>query len=356
MLKYFMKCLRVVSEFVKWKIKNKIWHDKRSQKILRNKNKKRRHSSHKHGKKHNKVYICTAPKNFSIINNATECIGFFDDIIKKIDEHSFKAQFVIDTSNVETVTVDAIMYIIALLKDVRTKTSRALSYKFRGNYPKNPEARRVFVESGFTEYVNSNNKNIAPTTSRIHIMSGKTYNNAVAKEVCLFVQEHCNVTRKDTIPLYNTLIELMLNTHNHAYNDNHYDSSACEWYLYAEKIDNYVRFAFLDTGEGIPNTVYKKFVEKISLHKKDSDFIVSALNGDFRTQTRQNNRGKGLPQIKKCCTTGLLKDVCIFSGKGLCKINNETFDLTQNDYKTSFLGTLFSWNIAIKEENLNDLH
>lgn len=353
MLKYSINCLKLGLSFLKRKIKNKIWHDKRSQRILKNRSKKRKHP-HSQGNSIcvRKFYTCVAPKNFSIIDNAVECIDFFDDIIKKIDEHSFKAQFFIDTSNVEHVTVDAIMYLIALLNDVRTKISKALSYRFKGNYPKSLDARRIFIESGFTEYVNSNGSTILPTSSKIRILNGKTNDPTTVKEVCCFVQTHCNLNRIETMPLYNTLTELMLNTHHHAYNNDQYSKTACKWYLYAEKTDKYVRFSFLDTGEGIPNTVYKKFFEKLQFYKKDSDFIVSALNGDFRTQTRQNNRGKGLPQIKDCCSTGLLRDAYIFSGKGLCKINNESFEFTQTDYKNALLGTLFSWNIAIKEENI----
>lgn len=351
MLKYIIICLKLVLKFLKRKIKNKLWRDRRSRKILKKLSKKQKHTSNsKKGTHTHEIYICTAPKNFSIINNPTECIAFFNDIIKKIDEHSFKAQFIIDTSNVEVVTVDAIMYLIALLKDIRTKISKALKYKFKGNYPKTLAARRTFIESGFSEYVNSNSSSIVPTTSKIQILSGKSYSTIVAKEVCCFVQKQCNLTRSDTLPLYNVLIELMLNTQNHAYNSHLYNQSACEWYLYAERTDKYVQFSFLDTGEGIPNTVYKKFLEKLQFNKKDSDFIVSALNGEFRTQTRKPNHGKGLPQIKQCCSTGFLKDVYIFSGKGLCNINNETFEFAQKDYKDSLLGTLFSWNISIKEK------
>ena len=43
-------------------------------------------------------------------------------------------------------------------------------------------------------------------------------------------------------------------------------------------------FVFLDTGLGIPSTVYKKWKEKINFTIQDSFLIKSALEGEERTQ------------------------------------------------------------------------
>lgn len=159
------------------------------------------------------------------------------------------------------------------------------------------------------------------------------------------------MTKIDTIPLYNVLVELMGNTAHHAYKDvTNRDISSNSWFLYAEEADDFIEFVFLDTGVGIPNTVYKDFHEKLMLPilgKEDSKYIKSALLGDFRTETREKNRGTGLPEINRACKDGFLSNMIIYSGRGCCKIvNNEGENkYILSDMSKISIGTLFKWRI-----------
>ena len=140
----------------------------------------------------------------------------------------------------------------------------------------------------------------------------------------------------------------MTNTTQHAYNTRF--NSLNSWYLYAESLQDKVRFVFLDTGLGIPTTVKKNFFEKILPLSKDCELIKSALKGDYRTQTKQKNRGKGLPQISECFSLGILENVSIYSGCGCCKLTDKNGDYDLIEYKNKIFGTLFSWEISRKDE------
>lgn len=95
-------------------------------------------------------------------------------------------------------------------------------------------------------------------------------------------------------------------------------------------------------------TVSKKFKDLLYSFrgKKDSRIISSALNGDFRTETKKNYRGKGLPHILECYNNTLINRLCIISGKGSVLIEKKTYnERTLFDSKEKFYGTVFQISI-----------
>jgi hypothetical protein len=292
-------------------------------------------------------YTFSAPDIFSIDDNPELTIKFFNDIIKRKNSKKFGATFYIEVSKVTKIDIEALMYIIAILND--TKYNSKWNYKYSGNFPNDGNSKRIFIESGFLSYVKSDMKKIVPASNKIRIIDGKFNDNEVARKICIFVREICKLNSIETRPLYSFIIELMGNTKDHAYNDNKNNLSANSWYLYAEESEDYIHFVFLDTGVGIPQTVYKQWHEKFLKPKNDSELIYSALIGEFRTETKVKYRGRGLPQINDCCQIGLLKDVVIYSGTGCCKIEyNEKklgYEYVLNENKNRIFGTLFKWKI-----------
>jgi anti-sigma regulatory factor (Ser/Thr protein kinase) len=294
--------------------------------------------------KSNSVFV--APLSFSIKDNPQNTIEFFNKILEKRREHKFDARFTIDVSQVIELDESALLYLIAIVND--TKSNEKFRNRFRGNFPEDGLAKERFVSSGFLNFVSSvHNTEITPKSDKINIINGNTIDVDMARQYCELVQRCCILTRAETIPLYNILVELMSNTRNHAYAQFTYSKN---WYLFAEERDNYVNFVFLDTGLGIPRTVKRNFREKVvaffGTEPKDSKLIHSALKGEFRTQTKEHYHGKGLPQISDGFTSGLLNDVLIFSGNGCCILKEMKTDKYKlNDYENQLFGSLFSWRI-----------
>lgn len=139
----------------------------------------------------------------------------------------------------------------------------------------------------------------------------------------------------------------MLNTCQHAYNEGLKQTNS--WYLYVENDGKKIKFTFLDTGQGIPSTVKKKFWERI-LKKSDSEIISSALNGDFRTNTGYKYRGKGLPKIKDCVADHNLDNFFVVSNKAICELKyiNDNLEIEKKDLKNAFSGTIYYWELEIK--------
>ena len=265
-----------------------------------------------------------------------------------------KTAFDIDFSNVTFVGSSALMYLIAIVNDA--KNHLLFKCYFTGNFPIDGVAKERLINSGFLKFVHAQGRRgIVPESRSIQIRQGRAHDPDTAKDVCVFIQTCCSLSRIDTIPLYNILLELMGNTYQHAYDT---ITEAGFWYLFAEETEDFVEFVFLDTGLGIPTTVQKRFRESITAWiglVKDSSLIVSALKGEFRTKTKETYRGKGLPQIFDCFKSGLLCDGLVYSGAGSCMLGGVLGDkLNVNDFDEKLFGTLYSWRVSKKGNGKND--
>ncbi len=240
-------------------------------------------------------------------------------------------------------SIDAIMYFLALLKKIKSSSTL---YGFRGSYPANRKCRELLQASGFFRYVDAGRtqRDLNYESTVVQIQNGEHVETEIAKQVCDFTIDKLRLKRTDTKQLYDMVIELMSNTRQHAYR--HKKSSYNEWYIFVQFLpeERTVRFIFLDTGEGIPATVKRKGFEVarefVGLGPRDTQFIRSALEGQFRSRTGDTYRGKGLPRVNRYCVERYINDLTIISNRGY-------FGRNQNGDMARVLdGTLFYWEIA----------
>lgn len=343
----------------RWKRKKILWKKKKCKKKHRKKLKNKKvnyyiyDNSDKSERQWNpKEFSIDVPENFSIVENEEEVLGFFNDIIEEIREKHFCETFFFDFKNVKKITIDAIMYLLAVMGN--TGNSRG-SRVFSGNAPDDESARKVLIESGFYNYVYSPNvKKNYNKNKKIQIYNGDNVDTSHAKLICDFVNENCITKKKYTSDLYEVLIELMTNTVQHAYCDDEVWKRQ-NWYIFIEDRNQWIQFTFLDIGAGIPQTIQKSRTEKIinTFKITDAQYINSAMNGEFRTQTNCKNRGNGLPTVKKYAMKDEIGRFIVFSGNGICKFEGLSEQPKEINAKRHLHGTLFSWNImkdVIKEE------
>ena len=328
----------------------KKWHDRRCVKLRDTHKKKAGMTSSKrriyaYDSENRPPFIATAPTIFSFVKNTEETISYFTDIITQIDQRIFKQHFFIDSSRVEEVTADALIYILAILYNI--KLNPLMKYTFKGNLPNNKLAAAVYRDSGFMNYVETKRPVMPRTDDKIQILSGKQMDPETAKLVCEFVMSQFNQPRLFTRDLYKALIELMANTFQHAYTNS---KRSPYWYLYAINLGDRIQLTFIDTGEGIPSTVKKKFLERFPGVITDSGLIHSALRGESRTGTNLSNRGHGLPALYDFCKSGYLQNFYILSGKGCCiaRDSNGAIDFEKYDYPNGISGTIFRFEIINK--------
>ena len=289
----------------------------------------------------------SAPSVFSLQDNAAETTSFFNGIVRFIkDKHNYGKMIFFDISSVTKLTSDALMYLLAIITNLNHKLRK---YRFSGNAPTDPSVQQQFEESGFYKYVRRRgNRPLKENKDILQIESGDTCSTMIAKQISDFVCEQANLSspRKCGF-LYDISIELLSNTCKHAYGPNKNDFLR-RWYYFVKRINqDTLSFVFLDTGEGIPATVQRNFAEKIDVLNiiGDSNYVISAFNGDFRTATQESYRGRGLPKLRSYCTSDTIQNFRIITNRADIKVLKSGYD--EKNMPTSLCGTLYSWTINI---------
>lgn len=342
----------------------KHWLIRRDKKNLIRRTKRKRASkgqqwtreSHEHvtKEKHNynaetKRYEFPAPLIFSISENPVDTIEYFNRLLSFVsDKRNRNKRVHIDISRVNKLTSDALMYLLAIVNDL--KNEEKINIHFSGNEPVDANIRTIFAESGFYDFVRyQGSKLLTRNKNNIQIVSGEKCDTEVAKKISDFVCEKGGLSIRQCKFLYNIVIELMSNTNKHAYEGNEF--LLPHWYCFAkyDKDEEAITFTFMDTGSGIPTTVCKRLSEKASVFniRTDNEFVISALNGEARTATKLSYRGKGLPTIREFCSTGKIKDLYIITNKAVVTVNG--LGIKGYDLSNPIRGTVFKWKIDINE-------
>lgn len=288
-----------------------------------------------------------APEVFSFIENAEETISFFDEILSYLAIiRKNKKDIFIDISCIQKMTIDALMYLIAIINNI--SENYKLKYSFSGNFPKDEMVMGLLKKSGFLKYVKTNNSIINEITNEnVQIKNGFNSNTNSAKSVVDFFAEKSKLTFKSFYDLYDVCIELMSNTYHHAYNNKSILSKV--WYLFVENNDNLIKISFLDIGDGIIQTMKKRLTEKMTLlGKKDCEFIMSALKGEFRSRTNQKYRNKGLPTIYAYAQKDEVARFEIISGNGRYRRSENREDMLE-EINAYLQGTLYYFEIDLNK-------
>lgn len=353
----------IIMVHINRKEKNKRFHDSRCRKIVQRltKHNKRNESQKQfqhlaqseivatHSTGRNSIYRLKAPRHLSIFDETQNAIVYFDKVLQTIKNCKFKDSILFDLSEVEVITPDAIMYLIAIIRN--TRRIRLLRISCGGNMPKADSARDIIEQSGFFSFVSSTSKlQIKSDSSYMKISDGVDADGELASSFCDFVQNSCRQTALSTKRLYPMIIELMTNTHQHAYDSREAQTMMGNWYIFAQDTGTAIHFVFLDTGLGIPKTVLKRFYEKIKdfAFRNDAVYLKSALQGKFRSETKQEHRGKGLPGIYEDACNLSIMGLSIISGQGKCTVREDGVIETES-FDQMFEGTLFTWDILKRE-------
>jgi len=287
---------------------------------------------------------CKVPINFSILNNTEEVLKFFNKIIENIKKFERRRgtffMILINMEDVQYIGSDALMYLLTLMRNTIIRNGNVIWW--RGSFPKNKDAKKILVESGFTKYVRTNSENICYSTENLQIRYGKEHDPDIIAEICDIAIKKAKVKRKNILFIKEVINELMDNTMFHAYDDIEKPFFDKSWYIFVKCYEEKMSFTFLDNGLGIPYTIHKALYEKIKDTigvKSDDYYIKSAINGEFRTRTGKTNRGKGLPEIYSKVREGKIKKFSIISNRGIFKCE-ETYEI-----KEHLLGTLVYFEV-----------
>jgi hypothetical protein len=292
----------------------------------------------------------TAPKNFTFIGNTEKVIRF----ISRLREHFDKKRKVFVVLNgVKSISYDSIIVLLSIM--VRFKSH---NIKFNGDFPRDETANKILTESGFFENLFKNfrekdtyNLNKEDGNS-IHTHAAKAVDSILSAKVIGQATKTVWNEKRRCQGIQRTMIELMLNTNNHATIDKEGER---HWWLSANHIkeENRVCFSFVDYGVGIfkslnnkpSNSKFYKAMEKLKSLvglSNNAGLLESILKGKLHeTVTGFYFRGKGLPGIYEALGRNSFSNLYIISNNVFADVVNGNYvDLNNN-----FEGTFIYWEL-----------
>lgn len=290
----------------------------------------------------NPVGSLSAPRSLTV-PSGPEAAQFFINLQNRV--RCKRPVLFLDLSRVRDVTLEALAYLLSIVLD-RTGSDCKVS----GNLPKDPAARELFRRSGFLDFMLTRD-GLPPHDERLFsIHRGHNVDTQSADALITFVMRAFSLTNNTplTRSLYRTLVECMANTNNHAYASLTIRRRRKFWYVAASvnMVKNTVDFVFLDSGDGIPATIrthWAEWFKSLVVEPDDAKLLRSAVQGEFRTRTKQHKRGKGLPSIHSQVKQGQLENLAIRSLKGRVSASGEELEATPMSWR--FQGTLLSWSV-----------
>ncbi len=279
-----------------------------------------------------------APDKFSFINNTDEVLRYFNDVSDFIKE---KRSVNLDIEGIKELTPDVITLLMAKLSE---KSSRKVGLK--GNAPKDPKLKKMFMESGLYDFVKSYGRKSVSQDNKLWKHSTNTSVKgemaAQAANACKKMFQEKNL-KYDTGSLYNLLVEAMSNTFNHA---NKTETMNWWLYYYHDHNSNTMKFSFIDLGVGIFKSAsfdsYRKVISHIVPGNK---LLVQPFLEGKIISSRQTDKaisGKGVKQIIDCANLPEFKKFLIITND--LKIDVKTKQ--SQELSDNFAGTFIYFEIS----------
>lgn len=232
-----------------------------------------------------------------------------------------------------------------------------------GNYPLEKKVEIILEDFGFFKLLGIKNRNKSQRknypmeyidfVSHIHEVKGTVRN---FREALLGTAIEMSAPAKGR--LYRALTEAMLNVRHHAYPPNSYRTNPerGRWWLsgHVNKKSGDLIIMFCDLGVGIPRTLPKIYnMERIrqalsilpGINPPDGDMIKAAMTLG-RTRTEEENRGRGLNDLRSFINQAEAGQLEIYSKKGYYLYNFDGSEKVINR-EHNMGGTLIVWTVPL---------
>jgi len=326
------------------KRRTKKWKKRKS-----NNKKQRRLQIHKHIERINKGIInLEAPQNFSFLDNTDEVVKYFNIVKDNVDSNQ---PVRIDISKIKNLSPDIIILQIAVLKD-----KKSMRVGMNGNAPEDPNLRKIFVESGLYNFVNSKGKKRVADNNKLwkhstnNQVKGEIAGEAVAICKSLFEQ---NGIIYDTDNIYNLLVEAMSNTINHADKK----KANINWWLYyfIDESEKTIKYSFIDLGIGIfKSASFDSYRSFANIFVPGNSLLVKPfLEGKIISSRENDNEisGKGVRQIINCAENPEFTKFSIITNDQMINVKEKTNQSLSHNFEGTFINFEISYSNNIQNGN-----
>ena len=263
----------------------------------------------------------------------------FPFLLEKLEEiyHNEHKKLIIDLREVKLLSPQAFMVILAQLEKGEYKKNYGSILRIN---PRNKELLSMINGASSNNYHHHHQcldvKNLQQDIS--------VKSNSTKAEIAYAIENDLTKIRIYNFYELNTLImELQENALEHGIK--HKDIN---WWLYHQydQKRKLVKIAFVDMGCGIITSYKESGI--IPKSKPEEEIIIDALNGSLGSTTKEDNRGRGLPQIYTMVNNKLISDfIMITNNVSVRYLDNKLVVQKHNN----FVGTYYSFSVNISNFN-----
>ena len=299
--------------------------------------------------------VIVYPKSLSLLQNIDDCAELYRKIRNSKNEALKRKnkKIFLDISDITSIDFPATMVLSAIGSELASH-----EICFSGNFPKDEECLDLLIKTGFLNN-KVNNKGLkfskSPSTEFFTVEKGK--GRLLIKDIekiCKLVNKvglYLGITEKAKDNIKSILKEILGNSIEWS------ESYEKQWTLGIMYEDDRVLFSVLDLGKGIIETIYRRFSTKIIDQlqlRTDKDILERAFEKKYGSSSKEVNRYKGLPSIKRVYSEGDIQNLHVLTNNVMLSFDSYTKGCQFSEERTAFNGTLYYWEInKNKNENID---
>ncbi len=292
-----------------------------------------------------------APETLSLFDEPNETLKYCNTLRGYLNQRGIK--IFLDLGDVQHFTSDALLLIRAIID------SSVYHNQVSGNLPQDPTVASEFKASGFFAGFAKPPADLPPAKGLILKKSSDKVLAETAAELVDFAKKHVPITKECANACFQTLVEVMTNTHNHAGDRKPVGRQKRQkrqkqrfpqkWSVSVYCRDQTAYFSFIDLGIGIlnsepaRNTLQRTGASLLSYGR--TRLLKDAFNGTFGSATGRPGRGLGLPRMKRDAKKGTLSNLQVLTSDVVGSVAD--LDFRTGDH--ALRGTMFRWCARPKE-------
>lgn len=287
--------------------------------------------------------VVNAPTYLSILKEVEGCVRLFANIRLQVVAviREGRRKVTLNIANIQAIDLPTTMVLNALGREMGAR-----GVSISGNFPSNKDCYDFFVKTGFlNDKVDSKgmkfNKSGKTDYFTLNKGQGKLSINDTM-QICQIVKHACNHLHNESF--YDDVISIIKEI---AGNSIEWSQSfRDQWTLGVMFDDDRVTFSILDLGRGILDTIYRKFIRRLKgLFSTDIEFLSDVFDKQYSSSSRESNRYKGLPSIKKAYLEGKIQNLCVMTNNVLMSFDDSSKSVQYSKSRNAFNGTLYYWEI-----------
>lgn len=290
--------------------------------------------------------VLTAPQGFSFLESMTECAQFFARMRSSAYIHfkSNQKSITIDLAHVNEIDFASVMTLTAICEELKCE-----GINVYGNFPENSFCRQFLIDSGFLNKKYDAHRHPYRLQSKTEFMSLergqeklRIENFIKIRDLTLHISRHLLGEEKENLNLTTLLKEICGNSIEWS------SAYKRQWTMGAKFEKDKVVLVAIDLGQGILNSLHRKFtsvLEDLMTRTPDFQILAKAFDRKYGSASRDENRNKGLPSIKKAYEDGFIKKLTVITNNAGLHFDNPDKNLTFAKDRNAFKGTLYLFEI-----------